>query len=210
MGVIPSLYPSGVLWMSMTSLPAGVPATLVLVATLVVAGVVGILVYRRKTFDDPNVCSRSQPTRRMISAHAFGVLAVAPVFWVWAVVHCIQGSFDLGAVSFLFAIGAAIRGNHVSGSSDLGAIKVYRVVITGGCLCPFINYLLGVVVVDSPTTMAYFLLSAGVWLGAAVMSLQHTTRLVDMVTEQGSGVMSPSSSNASKYAKILESNDVHV
>ena len=46
-------------------------------------------------------CHLTVSLGRLITAHSIAVLSVAPIFWVWALIHCIRGSFDLGVVSFL-------------------------------------------------------------------------------------------------------------
>ena len=93
---------------------------------------------------------------------------VAVIFWVWAVVNCInKRSLDLGAVSFLTVILAALATFHRV-SEGLGGAGRLRWLMGGACAFVTLNYGLGLGLVDSTTLRLYFGAAAVCWAVAGV------------------------------------------
>ena len=93
---------------------------------------------------------------------------VAVIFWVWAVVNCInKRSLDLGAVSFLTVILAALATFHRV-SEGLGGVGRLRWLMGGACAFVTLNYGLGLGLVQSTTLRVYFAVAAVCWAVAGV------------------------------------------
>lgn len=97
---------------------------------------------------------------------------IALVFWIWAVVKTLTSDdFDAGIVSFAAAFGSACHGFMVvsqSGEgivqSGIGSLGFHGVFAPCAASVVALNYLFGVIIVDTGSIQLYFAFSIVFWL----------------------------------------------
>lgn len=111
----------------------GVPALLVLAITTLVGILFGYL--NRKAGTDDGKSLGPVALRANIKMHILTVMVVALVFWIWAVKICLTDHFDLGAFTFLLALGVS--------ALSLGSELAHKKFMPAACWIVAANYLLG-------------------------------------------------------------------
>mmetsp|Transcript_59334 Transcript_59334/g.129972 ORF Transcript_59334/g.129972 Transcript_59334/m.129972 type:complete len:160 (-) Transcript_59334:83-562(-) len=138
----------------------GVPALLLLAGSVAV-GLLGGLAARSSAADT---------AQQHAVMHACTTFCVAVVFWVWAIKNCVKNGFDLGAVTFLLAIGGAVV--EYMASSGARKALVDRAVWMVPTFCGLVsaNYLIGVFLPKQPLLLVvYFACGVVFWAAAAVL-----------------------------------------
>ncbi|KAL1527524.1 hypothetical protein AB1Y20_008914 [Prymnesium parvum] len=108
-------------------------------------------------------------------------LAVALVFWGWAVYNCITKQFDLGAVSFATVIAATALGLRRMDASAKESLQKQRVLTGLSGLFVVVNYALGIGVASTKawTLLLYMVVACTLWCAstiAAVLLLSFAIR----------------------------------
>ena len=85
------------------------------------------------------------------------MIAVAFIFWIWAIVNSASGSFDFGVLSFLFAM-------VCGGTSFLGDPRKFAFLGPLGCLACAGNYLaVAILVTHAAFLFIYQVVGFALW-----------------------------------------------
>eukprot|EP00928_Gymnodinium_smaydae_P039294 TRINITY_DN26863_c0_g1_i1.p1 TRINITY_DN26863_c0_g1~~TRINITY_DN26863_c0_g1_i1.p1 ORF type:complete len:182 (+),score=32.31 TRINITY_DN26863_c0_g1_i1:54-599(+) len=163
---------------------AGVPALAVLLISTLLGLGAGFCAGRRT-----RSCG-GRPSQANVASHASCIGLVAVVFCLWALRNCVFSSphFDLGALTFALAFGAAVYAVlRVSRSDDPGPARRAMQGVPLACALVALNYLIGVVFVSGPPMLRLYM-CAGLawWTIAGVSGFIVSKRLLDDLWSSGS------------------------
>lgn len=154
---------------------AGTLALVSLVVTVSSGLYAGNKVAQREDLDT------GKPAKLIILSVTTGVVAV--VFWLWAVLNCALVHFDLGAVSFLLALGTSLYGGGALDKLAPLNSEVYRVSAICGYGGVSANYLLGLLLDTHLGLRVYYALGMLVWFAFLVAAVLIVRRSVPQVSQ---------------------------
>lgn len=157
----------------------GVPALLVLLASLAAGGALGSLLSARR-----QLAPADHPLYILLVTQ----LVVASIFWGWAVDNCFTYGLDLGVISFAFAAVAAIIGLYKFERTALLDIQKQRWLIGLSGALVAANYLIGVVLTLGMvwTLVLYMAAGCAVWICATMAGVSLLSRKLSNVNTNSS------------------------
>eukprot|EP00930_Biecheleria_cincta_P047743 TRINITY_DN33162_c0_g1_i1.p1 TRINITY_DN33162_c0_g1~~TRINITY_DN33162_c0_g1_i1.p1 ORF type:complete len:170 (-),score=21.99 TRINITY_DN33162_c0_g1_i1:23-532(-) len=141
-------------------LPAGIPATITLVASSLLG--VGLAHAVPKPDEAKFDKEQQRRARSKLRVQSCATCFVAAVFWVWALKNTLSNGFDLGVVSFLVVGSVAFNGALCAGSVEQSSLARQSYLFAISSFFVVANYVLGVFLVKG-TLLIYMIIAALAW-----------------------------------------------